>query len=200
VKTINRCALVLILLLAGCLENYPGGLSEQEWAALSPDRKADLRMRQDQLDEQRRENNNRETARQDEFARVDQLTRREDMEREAVHSRDDSNEAIPGWTYLGRADSVFQRDHAGFELGRAYGRFRELKFIVRGGELDLYNMTVFVGDTEAISPNVRGHYERDTACRTIHFPGGERTIVRIDFDFRSSAHRHGKATVFVYAK
>jgi hypothetical protein len=61
-------------------------------------------------------------------------------------------------------------------------------------------MTVFIGDTETVSPNVRGHYERDFACRSIHFPGGERTVRRIDFDYRSTDRRNGKAVVYLYAR
>ena len=193
-----KCLAWVLLLwgLSGCctVKTYPGGVTKEEWDSLPPDQRAEIRAAQLRIDEERRENNERDSAQRE------VLAKRSDVERESPRARDDMDDAIPGWAFLGQVEAAFHRDHDAVEPGISRGKFHELKFIVRRGDLDIYNMTVFIGDADALSPVVRGHYEKNTSCRIIQLPGGERTVRRIDFDYCSTDRRDGKALVYVYAR
>ena len=46
----------LSLFSASCVPIYPGGLTEEEWNSLPPDRRAELRLQQQQVDAARQAN------------------------------------------------------------------------------------------------------------------------------------------------
>ena len=46
----------LAILQVSCVPMYPGGLTEKEWNSLPPDRRAELRLQQEQVDAARQAN------------------------------------------------------------------------------------------------------------------------------------------------
>ena len=50
-------------ILTGCTPLYPGGLSEAEWSSLPPEKRAELRLRQDQVNAARQSNWEQELTR-----------------------------------------------------------------------------------------------------------------------------------------
>ena len=187
-------ACLLLGSLLSCVETYPGGLSKQEWDSLPPERRAEIKLTQDQLDEERRENNQR-----DNFNR-EVLEKPSDVEVQVIRTKDDSDDAMPGWSYIGHVEAAFHRDHDAIEFTHGPAKFHELKFVVRRGDLDLYNMIVFVSDTDATSPKVRGHYDKNTASHAIRLPANRQTVRRVDFDYVSTDRRDGKAMVYLYGR
>jgi len=77
-----RAPFVIILAslaLGGCQGN-PGGLSDREFERLSPDRKAELRMEQETLNEERSMRVDEQMDRYDRNSRDDDLTRAAERE------------------------------------------------------------------------------------------------------------------------
>lgn len=63
---------IALSIFSSCAPTYPGGLSEAEWNSLSPDRKAELNLRQQQLDATRLSNVESEMLRAEQRREHDQ--------------------------------------------------------------------------------------------------------------------------------
>ena len=61
-----------------------------------------------------------------------------------------------GWEFLGRRQVDFRVDHDVIEVGRMEGRFNELRFVVHGGAIEMYDVVVVLGDGETVSAVVTG--------------------------------------------
>jgi hypothetical protein len=105
-----------------------------------------------------------------------------------------------GWELLGRREVDFKGDKDRIEVGRSEGRFRQLRFEVRGGSIELRDMVVTFGDGKKFSPNVRHHFDEKTTSRVIDLPGDRRVIKSVDFAYRSTNPREGKARVTLYGR
>jgi hypothetical protein len=104
------------------------------------------------------------------------------------------------WTFLGRRVVDFRGNHDTFKVGRSFGRFRVLKFVIRNGDLDIFNMLIIVGDGDKVRPDLRQHYGENTASRSIDLPGDQRTVQKVDFEYRSTSRKDGRAIVALYGK
>ncbi|WP_417830925.1 hypothetical protein [Terasakiella sp.] len=71
-----------LLLLTGCLNSYPLGMSEEEWMRLSPDQQFQARSQQAEIDEQKR---------MEREARAEAERLRQTMEEQAYQDRIDHN-------------------------------------------------------------------------------------------------------------
>jgi hypothetical protein len=102
-----------------------------------------------------------------------------------------------GWEVLGRRDVDFHVDHDVIEVGRAEGRFNELRFVVRGADVEIYKMKVVLGDGDVFSPEDRLVLERGEG-RVLRLPGEHRVVRRVEFVYRSlhGAGRHATVTLF----
>jgi hypothetical protein len=107
--------------------------------------------------------------------------------------------AGPRWELLGRRDVDFHVDHDVIEVGRAEGRFRELKFIVRGGAVEMYNVRVILGDGDTFSPTTRMVFERGEG-RILNLPGDRRLVRRVEFVYRSLRGPGRRATVQLFGR
>ena len=103
----------------------------------------------------------------------------------------------PRWELLGRRDVEFRVDHDVIEVGRAEGRFHELRFVVRGGAIEMYELRVTLGDGEAFRPAERLVLDRGEG-RTIFLPGDRHVVRRVEFVYRSlrAAGRHATVTLY----
>jgi hypothetical protein len=105
-----------------------------------------------------------------------------------------------GWTLLGRREVDFGRDHDAIEVGRAEGRFRHLRFAVYGGDIELYDMRVTFGDGQSFHPELRFHFREGSDSQVIDLPGDARLIRRVDFVYRSTGRRQGKAVLSLFGR
>ena len=184
---------VVLGLLAGCQPTYPGGLNEREWNALPPERKAQLQLQQDSVDEQRRANSNQE-ALQD---RVLEDQRREQERARAQYAAPavrDSADGVRTWAVMGRRDVDFRMDHDVIPIGPAAGGYSVLRFTVRGGDLDVYKLIVVLDNGQRLGFDVRGHYEENTMSPAMAVPG-RRPVDHLEITYRSHAG-HGGRTIF----
>jgi hypothetical protein len=102
-----------------------------------------------------------------------------------------------GWEFLGKRDVDFHVDHDAIDVGRAEGRFDELRFVVRGGDVEIYNMKVILGDGESFNPAHRLILERGEG-RVLRLPGDHRVVRRVEFVYRSlrGSRRHATVSLF----
>lgn len=105
---------------------------------------------------------------------------------------------VSGWEHLGMRQVDFRVDHDVITAARQ-GRFRSIRIVVEGGDLELFDVRLTFGDGETFSPATRFYFREDSRSRTIDLPGGARIIRRMDFFYRSVVGGgQGKATVHVY--
>src|SRR5262245_15696483 len=105
-----------------------------------------------------------------------------------------------GWELLGSREVDFKGDRDRIEVGRSEGKFRQLRFEVRGGSIEMRDMVVTFGDDKKFSPNVSHRFDEKTSSRVIDLPGDRRVIKTVDFVYRSTNKREGKATVSLYGR
>jgi hypothetical protein len=103
------------------------------------------------------------------------------------------------WEFLGRREVDFHVDHDAIDVGRAEGRFRELRFVVRGGAIEMYDVRIVLGDGEVIRPATRLVFERGEE-RTTDLPGDRRVVRRVEFTYRSLRGAGRRAVVTLYGR
>jgi hypothetical protein len=104
------------------------------------------------------------------------------------------------WELLGERQADLKLDRDRIQVGRRDGRFRQLQLTVRGAPLEVYDMVVTFGNGQQYKPNLRFHFDERTTSRVIDLPGDTRVIKQVDFVYRTSARRQGKATISLYGR
>jgi hypothetical protein len=105
------------------------------------------------------------------------------------------------WELLGRKNVSFLGvDRDTLHVGRSQGRFRELKIMVEGAPVEMYDINIVFGDGSSFRPETRLHFAPGTESRTIDLPGSNRIIRKIDFVYRKTSGLFRQATVSVYGR
>jgi hypothetical protein len=107
-----------------------------------------------------------------------------------------------GWDHIGMQQVDFRADHDVIRAAGA-GRFRSIRIVVEGGDIQMYNVRITFGNGETFSPRTRLSFNEGSRSREIDLPGATRVIRRIDFSYRSVRGRgrgRGGATVHVYGR
>ena len=102
------------------------------------------------------------------------------------------------WVDLGARRVDFRLDH---DIVRAASesRFRRLRIVVEGGDLEMFDVRITFGDGATFSPATRLSFKENSRSRVIALPGGARIIRWINFYYRSvPGGRRGGATIHVY--
>jgi hypothetical protein len=106
-----------------------------------------------------------------------------------------------GWELLGQKSVSFLGvDHDTLDVGRSQGRFRELKFVVEGAPVEMYDVRISFADGSDFRPQTRLHFAPNSVSRSIDLPGGKRVIRKIDFVYRKTSGLFRQATVSVYGR
>jgi hypothetical protein len=105
-----------------------------------------------------------------------------------------------GWELLGERVAELKMDRDRIEVGRREGRFSTLRVAVKGAPLEMYDMVVTFADGNTFSPNIRHHFNENSWSREIDLPGDRRAIRSVDFRYRSTDRREGRATVLLYGR
>ena len=116
-----------------------------------------------------------------------------------VHAAGDDR---AGWDEIGTQQVDFRGDHDVIRAGGA-GRFRRIRIVVEGGDIEMFDVRITFGDGETFSPPTRLYFREHSRSRDIDLPGAARIIRRIDFFYRSVRGRgrgQGRATVHVYGR
>jgi hypothetical protein len=104
------------------------------------------------------------------------------------------------WEHIGQREVDFKGDRDTIAVGGSKGSFKQLRIVVRGGSIEMYNMVVTFGNDQKFSPELRHQFNQNSTSRVIDLPGDRRGIRRIDFRYRSINRKQGKATVVVYGR
>src|SRR5436853_376810 len=123
------------------------------------------------------------------------------IEQLQVSPRDDDADAPEPAFSRGKDDVVIEAEVHDVILAATEGRFRSIRIVVAGGDLELFDVKVTFGDGETFSPATRLYFKENSRTRTIDLPGAARIIRRIDFYYRSvPGGGQGRATVHVYGR
>lgn len=104
------------------------------------------------------------------------------------------------WVHLGARRVDFRGDH---DIVRTVGegRFRRVRLVVEGGDLEMFDVRITFGDGKTFSPATRLYFRENSRSRVIALPGAARIIRWINFYYRSvPGGGQGKATVHVYGR
>jgi hypothetical protein len=102
-----------------------------------------------------------------------------------------------GWQRLGTLTVGPGNDHDTLSVGSDAGQFREIRFEVRGGPVEMTDMTITFGDGSTFRPNFRSRYDERSRSEEIDFPGDRRFIRQIDVTY--SANQSG-VTMSIYGR
>ena len=81
------------------------------------------------------------------------------------------------------------------------GRFKRIRFLVEGGDLELFDVMISFADGKTFSPAGRFSFAGNLRSRVVALPGGARVIRWINFFYRRlPGGGPGKAIVRVYGR
>ena len=102
-----------------------------------------------------------------------------------------------GWRNLGTKTVNYRLDKDVLDVQLRDGRFQQLKFVVRGGALNMYKVVVHFenGGQQEIEP--RHNFAARSSSRIVDLKGNNRLIEKISFwyDTVNSSNRKAKLTV-----
>ncbi len=116
--------------------------------------------------------------------------------RPALQPRDVQRE----WVHLGARRIDFRADH---DVLRTAGedRFKHVRLVVEGGDLEMFDLRFTFGDGATFSPAGRFSFQGKSHSRVLSLPGAARTIRWIDFFYRNlQTGAPGKAIVHLYGR
>ena len=104
------------------------------------------------------------------------------------------------WVPLGARQVDLRSDH---DVLRASGegRFKRIRLVVEGGDLEMFDVRITFGDGSTFAPVARFYFNGKSRGHVMILPGAARVVRWIDFYYRSlPAGRRGKATVRLYGR
>jgi hypothetical protein len=105
-----------------------------------------------------------------------------------------------GWVHLGARQIDFRADHDVLRTA-GEGRFKHVRLVVEGGDVEMFDLRFTFGDGATFSPAGRFSFNGKSRSHVIRLPGAARTIRWIDFFYRSlQGGAQGKATVHLYGR
>ncbi len=102
-----------------------------------------------------------------------------------------------GWTLLGERTVDGRFDHDRIDVGPYQGRFSKLTVVVENSDLELIDLSIKFEHGAPWHPAVQHFFREGQRTRVIDFPGDERIIKHIDFQYRNLPGG-GRARVAVY--
>ena len=105
-----------------------------------------------------------------------------------------------GWQQIAATEADFGGDKDTINVPRGEGTYRQLRLIVSGGDLEMRDMVIHFANGENYRPNIRHAFTNEGPPLIIDLPGNVRNVTRIDYNYRSTNRREGKARVMVYGR
>lgn len=104
------------------------------------------------------------------------------------------------WVHLGARQIDLRADH---DVLRTMGedRFKRVRLVVEGGDLEMFDVRFTFGDGATFSPAGRFAFKGKSRSRVLSLPGAARTIRWIDFFYRNlQTGTPGKVIVHLYGR
>lgn len=103
-----------------------------------------------------------------------------------------------GWRSLGTKTVNYKIDHDVLDVQLRDGRFQQLRFVVRGGSLNMHRCVVHFENGGQQELDLRHNFIPRSASRVVDLKGNNRIIERISFwyDTKNSSNDKAKLTVF----
>lgn len=105
-----------------------------------------------------------------------------------------------GWRTLGTKTVNYRIDHDVLDVQLRDGRFQQLKFVVRGGALNMHRCVVHFENGGQQEIDLRHNFDRRSASRVIDLNGNKRIIERISFWYDTQNNSGNKARLTVFGK
>jgi hypothetical protein len=102
------------------------------------------------------------------------------------------------WRSLGTKTVNYRTDHDVLDVQLRDGRFQELRFVVRGGDLNMQKCVVHFENGGQQEIELRHNFNKRSASRVVDLKGNKRIIERISFwyDTQNSSNNRARLTVF----
>jgi hypothetical protein len=105
-----------------------------------------------------------------------------------------------GWTPLGSRTVAFRADRDVITAA-GDGTFRQVRFEVDGGDLEMFDVQIVFGNGDTHAPATRLVFRENDRSRVMDLPGAARVIRRIEFRYRSLVGGgEGRAAVHAYGR
>ncbi len=129
-------------------------------------------------------------------AKIDLFGKRKTKATATKIKKQQSKPKFPGWKHVG-SRKVSQKAEMDKISVIEDGKIRSLRFAVTGGAIEVYNIRVYFGNGESMSPKTKLVFTPDTISRDLDLPGKRRTVTKIEFFYRgmrkaSTIHVFGK--------
>ncbi len=80
------------------------------------------------------------------------------------------------------------------------GRFKRIRLVVEGGDLELFDVRITFADGTTFSPSGRFTFTGNSRSRVIAWSGAARVVRWINFFYRRTTSGQGRATVRAYGR
>ncbi len=80
------------------------------------------------------------------------------------------------------------------------GRFKRIRLVVEGGDLELFDVRITFADGTTFSPSGRFTFAGNSRTRVIAWSGAARVVRWINFFYRRTTSGQGRATVRAYGR
>ncbi|HRD56580.1 MAG TPA: DUF2541 family protein [Ferruginibacter sp.] len=107
---------------------------------------------------------------------------------------------VGGWRSLGTKTVNYKLDRDVLDVQLRDGVFKQLKFVVRGGSLNMHKVVVHFENGGQQEINLRHNFERRSSSRIVDLKGNNRIIEKIVFWYDTQNSANNKARVTVLGK
>lgn len=106
----------------------------------------------------------------------------------------------PAWVLLGTRTVNFRIDRDVIRVGRAKGRFRRIRLVVRQNAVNFLDLKVVFGNGQIQDVRIRRVIPAGGRTRVIDLAGGRRFIRAVRMVYRSNPNFRGRAVVQVWGR
>ncbi|MEO7175566.1 MAG: hypothetical protein ABIV51_06890 [Saprospiraceae bacterium] len=103
-----------------------------------------------------------------------------------------------GWRFIADRQVNFGVDRDVIVFGNLKDDFSQLKFIVKGAPLKIYDVKVYFDNGSVQDVAIRSLIRQGGESRVIDLEGGRRHLSKIEFWYETKGYRKGRATMAVW--
>ncbi|GAB5399546.1 MAG: hypothetical protein Aureis2KO_11310 [Aureisphaera sp.] len=107
---------------------------------------------------------------------------------------------VNDWVKIGTKKVDYKLDKDIMNVGLDDGRFKKLKLVVTGGNLNMHRMVVHYGNGSKEEIELRHNFGKKSSSRVIDLKGNKRIIKKIVFVYDTKNASRQKAKIRVFGK